>query len=287
MTPLVSVIIPTRNSAKSIGECLEDILSQTYKNVEIMVIDNNSNDSTKEIAKRYTKLVFNKGPERSMQVNFGIRKSKGKYVYYTGSDLLERSKNLIEEAVEKSEKDNADAIYLNVLTNINNPNIWQKARALERKLYFKEPGVSAARFYKRDVFLKLGGFDESFGGISDDLEFQHRLDLGGYKTEFINSFENNANEYDSLKIIVTRALYYGWFISRYMKKHPKKTKEQYRFIRKEFRKKKILFQDKIAFLGFVLYKLVQYFFGGLGVILARISKNNNKIESFLFKLNYG
>jgi len=56
---------------------------QTYKNLEIIIVDNNSSDITKDVARKYTKFVFNKGPERSSQINFGVGIAKGKYVYYT------------------------------------------------------------------------------------------------------------------------------------------------------------------------------------------------------------
>ncbi|AEF97132.1 glycosyltransferase family 2 protein [Methanotorris igneus] len=55
---LVSVIIPTYNSEKTIGICLESIKNQTYKNIEIIVVDKFSNDNTVEIAKKYTDKVF-------------------------------------------------------------------------------------------------------------------------------------------------------------------------------------------------------------------------------------
>lgn len=284
--PLVSVIIPTKNSEKSLEECLSDLRKQTYKNLEILVIDNNSDDKTKDVAKKYTNLVFNKGPERSAQINYGVRKAKGKYIYYTGSDLA-RDKELISQAVQKCEEENFDAVYLNVLTKLRTKSIWEKARALERRVYFKQPGVSAARFYKRSVFLKLKGLDETFGGISDDLEFQHRLDINGYKTAFINAKEYNLREYTSLITIIKRSLYYGWFINGYMKKHPQKTKKQYSFVREEFvTNKKILFKDKYVFCFFVIYKLVQYFFGGVGVVLCRVFKKNHKVEVILHNLNY-
>jgi len=48
--PLVSVIITTRNSERTIDKCLSSIKQQTYKNIEIIVVDNNSADKTKEIA---------------------------------------------------------------------------------------------------------------------------------------------------------------------------------------------------------------------------------------------
>ena len=63
---LVSVIVPTKNSERTLAKCLDSIRNQTYKSIEIIVVDNNSIDSTKEIAKRFTKKVYNKGPERSV-----------------------------------------------------------------------------------------------------------------------------------------------------------------------------------------------------------------------------
>jgi len=54
------------------------------------------------------------------------------------------------------------------------------------------------------LFIKLKGLDESFGGASDDLEFQHRIDLAGYKTAFINAKEYNLREYSSLGTIIKR-----------------------------------------------------------------------------------
>ena len=75
---LVSIIIPTLNEEASLEICLKSIKKQTYKNLETIVVDNFSKDRTPEIAKKYTKLVFKKGNERSAQRNFGAKKAKGK-----------------------------------------------------------------------------------------------------------------------------------------------------------------------------------------------------------------
>ena len=63
--PLVSVVITTKNEEKNIDNCLESIKLQTYPQdrIEIIVVDNNSSDKTKEIARRYTNNVLNCGPE--------------------------------------------------------------------------------------------------------------------------------------------------------------------------------------------------------------------------------
>ncbi|MBA7695274.1 Poly(ribitol-phosphate) beta-N-acetylglucosaminyltransferase TarS [subsurface metagenome] len=80
--PSVSVIITTKNEEKNIENCLKSIKSQTYpqEKIEIVIVDNNSTDSTVKIAKKFTDKVYNKGPERSVQRNFGIEKASGKYI---------------------------------------------------------------------------------------------------------------------------------------------------------------------------------------------------------------
>ena len=51
--PLISIIIPTLNSAKFLKECLDSVKKQTYKNIEVLIIDGGSKDSTVEIIKSY------------------------------------------------------------------------------------------------------------------------------------------------------------------------------------------------------------------------------------------
>lgn len=282
---LVSVIIYCRNSEKFIKSCLESLKNQSYKNIEIIVVDNNSIDDTKTISANYTDKVYNYGPERVNQVNFGVAKSGGSYVMWKGPGTVVEE-TFIEQAVKKCEEESYDAIYFNVLTIVDNPNIWQKVRAIERMCYYKEPGMSSAKFCRKSVFLKLGGLDCEIGAIADDLVFQHRLNLGEYKTGFVDANIYYLGEHNSMKIIIRRSLYYGWLMQRYYKKYPEKFKSQYKFIRKEL-KKNILMHSKTIFIFFIFYKLVQYFFGGLGLLLAKIANDNQKIERILYRMNFG
>ena len=75
---LISVIITTKNSSRTIKRCLKSIKNQSYENIELIVVDNNSIDNTKEIAYKFTNKVFNFSPERSAQRNFGSKKANGK-----------------------------------------------------------------------------------------------------------------------------------------------------------------------------------------------------------------
>jgi glycosyltransferase involved in cell wall biosynthesis len=88
-TPLVSIIITTKNEAKNIENCLLSIQEQSYPNIETIVVDNASTDKTKEIAKQYTDKVYDKGPERSAQRNYGmIDIAQGEYVMFLDADMI-------------------------------------------------------------------------------------------------------------------------------------------------------------------------------------------------------
>src|SRR5206468_1500632 len=102
--PLVSIVIPTKNSGEFLEACLRSIKEQTYTNIEIIVVDNSSSDNTQEIARKYTDKVFTKGPERSAQRNFGAQSSSGDYLLIIDSDM-ELSPNVIAECVEKAQSD--------------------------------------------------------------------------------------------------------------------------------------------------------------------------------------
>jgi len=86
MNPKVSVIIPTYNCARYIPEAIESVLNQTYKDFEIIVVDDGSTDNTKEVLNRYIienliKYIYqnNQGPGAAR--NTGIKAAKGEYVH--------------------------------------------------------------------------------------------------------------------------------------------------------------------------------------------------------------
>lgn len=101
MSTLVSVIITTRNEEKNIERCLKSIKAQSYplEEIEIIVVDNNSVDKTKDIAYKCTAKVYDFGPERSAQRNYGVGKSEGKYILYLDADM-----NLSEKVIEGLEE---------------------------------------------------------------------------------------------------------------------------------------------------------------------------------------
>src|SRR3989475_2310245 len=155
--PLVSVIIPTKNSERTIRPCLESVCAQTYRNFEIVVVDNFSSDSTVRIAKKYADVILLAGPERTSQVKQGAAKSKGDFIYKIDSDfVLEPS--VLEKAVKVALDENAIGV---VIPNLSYPKIsfWSKVRFFERLSYVGSKQIEAARFIRHDAYDTVGGHD--------------------------------------------------------------------------------------------------------------------------------
>ncbi len=115
MNATVSVIIPAFNSAQTIGRAVSSVMSQTYTDIEIIVINDGSTDKTKEICQEFEnqdsriKIInqsqLGPGPAR----NAGLDVAKGEYVYFMDSDD-EIDNNLISICVEKAERESLDLL---------------------------------------------------------------------------------------------------------------------------------------------------------------------------------
>jgi glycosyltransferase involved in cell wall biosynthesis len=112
--PLVSYIVTVKNGEKYIGRTLQGVRDQTYKNIELIVVDNYSTDNTRNIAKNYGAKVYSKGPERSAQLKYGLEVARGKYIFTTGCDLV-ADPDYIEKAVKACEEKGYDAIYTSLV----------------------------------------------------------------------------------------------------------------------------------------------------------------------------
>src|ERR687898_3129642 len=96
---LVTVVIPCYNQAHFLGEAIESVLSQSYPNFEILVVDDGSPDDTSEVASRYppqqVRLISQKNQGVSAARNTGIGHARGEYVVFLDAD-----DRLLPEALE-------------------------------------------------------------------------------------------------------------------------------------------------------------------------------------------
>lgn len=86
---LISVVIPAYNEAKYIGQCIENIIMQDYKLLEIIVIDDGSTDNTSEVVKQYpVDLHTQENQGLSAARNLGLSLAKGEYIHFMDADDL-------------------------------------------------------------------------------------------------------------------------------------------------------------------------------------------------------
>lgn len=153
-----SVIVTTRNEERNIEKCLLSIKNQSFQNLEIIVVDNYSNDRTEELSKKYTEKFYMVGPERSAQRNYGMAiKATGLYVMYIDADMI-LAPTLLGAARDYLEIHNqVSGIYIS--ERILGNRYWSKVRNFERSFY-DGTAIDACRIYKRLDFVSAGGFDE-------------------------------------------------------------------------------------------------------------------------------
>ena len=114
----VSVIIPTYNAENTILKCINSIVKQTYKNIEIIIIDDGSTDSTlnklNDLAKNDDRIIIKKQRNSGVSVarNNGINIASGDYILFVDSDdWLE--KTMIEKMIITAQKENTDIVRCN------------------------------------------------------------------------------------------------------------------------------------------------------------------------------
>ncbi|HPN96157.1 MAG TPA: glycosyltransferase [Candidatus Moranbacteria bacterium] len=224
--PLVSVIITTRNEEKNIGNCLESIKKQKYPTelLEIIVVDNNSEDKTKETALKYTDKFFNKGPERSAQRNYGVEKSSGEYFIYLDADMV-MNENVIDHSIEKI-KSNPEIVALYITEIVTGKKFWSKVRRFERSFY-DGTVIDCVRFIKKDKFLEVGGFDEKLTG-PEDWDLDKKLRNIGKTVLLKTPIYHNEAEFNIRKYLSKKGYYaqnFNAYIAKWGKDDPDVSKQ--------------------------------------------------------------
>lgn len=211
----VSVIISTKNEEKNLEKCLKSVKEQSFpaENVEIIVVDNNSIDKTKEIALKYTEKFFSAGPERSAQKNFGVRKAEGDFFLYLDADMI-LTENVIQECVENVEK-NRNVIGLFIPEIVSGEKYFSKVRRFERSFY-DGTVIDAVRFIKKEKFLEAGGFDEKLYA-AEDWDLDKKLKKFGRFGITKSSLYHNESEFNLAKYLEKKK-YYSKNIDTYILK---------------------------------------------------------------------
>ena len=203
--PTVSVIIPTYNLADYICEAIDSVLNQTFKDFEIIVVDDGSKDNTREVLKKYVNKIsyfFKDNGGIASARNFGIKRSKGDYIALLDADdiwmpdKLEQQINIynidpeIAAVFTDAETFDNNGIIRNSLRPLSAPT---DTKSLKYKIFeagLNDGSVIKGDFYpdlinsnlfaastaliKKSCLEKIGSFDENLV-IDDDYDLWIRI----------------------------------------------------------------------------------------------------------------
>jgi glycosyltransferase involved in cell wall biosynthesis len=209
----VSVVIPTFNSARTIGDCLRSVRAQGYRSVEIMVVDSCSSDDTPNVAQSFGARIIQEKCNAAAARNTGVTNSTGEYVLFLDSDQM-LSCGVIKECVEKCRDEGAEMIVIPEI--FVGRGYWSTCSAVWKNNYSleEEPSKNALlgsyekpRFFvkKRLVQEHLLDHELVWG---EDLDLHERLKRAKAREATCHSKIYHF-EVTSLHDITMRSLHYG------------------------------------------------------------------------------
>ncbi|MDD5650360.1 MAG: glycosyltransferase [Candidatus Nanoarchaeia archaeon] len=204
----LSIIIPTLNEEENILKLLISIKKQSFKDYEIIVADNNSEDKTKSIAKKFkTKIVAGGLPPKAR--NNGARVARGEYLLFLDADVI-LSNNFLNDVINEFEKRKLDiaTTYVEPITNnfsikIQHSiyNFWM---FLMQKIDPHAPGFCILT--KKSIFEKVNGFDETIKLAEDHAymrkAFRNKAKYGILKSKKILVSVRRFNTEGKIKLII-------------------------------------------------------------------------------------
>jgi len=178
----VSVILPCYNGARWIGQAIESVLAQTYKDFELLIIDDGSKDNSKEIVASYLcdermRYIRQENRGFSAAVNRGIKESNGGLIGFIGQDDLWMPNKLELQVNYLSEHRDVDLVHSNYCSidsegriigvrDIKIPQVSSKKKVVEHLFLNNFIGFETV-LVKRKCFNEVGFFDERMVGFSD------------------------------------------------------------------------------------------------------------------------
>jgi len=183
----VSIVVIERNEIRHIEKCLDSLLAQTYPHMEIIVVDGNSTDGTRElIMSKYSryknlKLVIESGLGFAHARNIGVKNSTGDIIAFTGGNEYAHPR-WIENLVKNFKSEDVGGVFGRmVVSDEGNDSLLKKFCKFKRDLEFSRVSSGKGVFgrgtnmaFRRKVFEEVGFFDESLCD-ADDTEFAYRV----------------------------------------------------------------------------------------------------------------
>ena len=200
MNELISVLLSVHNDETNINKAIESILTQKYENIELLLIDDASTDSTYDVCKEYSDIdsrikLFKNNENQGLtkSLNKLIKESNGVFIARQDSDDISYNDRLVDQynllinsdfhACTSLAKIKGTTRVLPGFTKYLSPNITMK---------FKNPFIHGTLLIKNRILEKLGGYDSKFK-YSQDYKLMKDLIDSGYKISIMKQKLYNLN----------------------------------------------------------------------------------------------
>lgn len=206
---MISIIIPVYNGEENLEKCLRHILQSTYKDYEIIVVDDCSDDGSGEIAKRYTEnvITLNKRAGPATARNVGSQKTKGEVLLFIDADIFIMSDTIHHIANFLNENKHIDGVtglYAEKSPSLNfcsrYKHLYLRYKFINMPKFVSVPNT-ALLAVRKDSFKKVKGFN-TYMFTCEDFEFGQRFSKAGYKIYNDKSLEVIHNRYFSFRTLV-------------------------------------------------------------------------------------
>ncbi len=191
--PLISVIMPAYNAEETIEKAILSLLNLNYpkERIELLIVDNNSSDSTVDIIGKYPVTLLQECEKQSSYAarNLGVKVAKGEIYAFTDADCIV-DVNWVMMGIEALQKADlvggkVEFIYSEKKTSSE---MYDSLISMDNELYIlsSKGATTANLFVKSSIFSKIGLFDDTVvsGG---DMEWTIRASNSGYKIEYSNA----------------------------------------------------------------------------------------------------
>ncbi len=243
----ISVVVVCYNEERNLREILDSLVAQTYppEQFEVIVVDNNSSDSTFEIASDYARrhhhfrVVRNPVQGIAPSRNVGLREARFEYVAFTDADCIVPGNwlEVLAEGMERYKDIMPELVAVgggNIAADLSNPflealaitlnSFWGSHGSTQGMLFTTDTEVphipTLNILYEKQAVLEAGGFDESFGNICEDPELNHRLKRAGKRFMFLHDAVVRHKLRPDLRSWLRNVFKYGKGRSWLMRKHP-------------------------------------------------------------------
>ncbi|PJA98317.1 MAG: hypothetical protein CO128_07895 [Ignavibacteriales bacterium CG_4_9_14_3_um_filter_30_11] len=210
-TPLVSINILSHNRKNCLKQTLNKVFEQNYKNIEVIVVDNNSNDGSVEMIEKEfnnVEVIYLEKNIGASALNISFKKSKGEYILILDDDSYPIANTIEEGLMSFKQKNNIKIVSFNIFNT--NTNRSQTDYFIENELSFIGCGV----MIKNDLLKMLNGFSEHYFIYHNELDLSIRTLNLGFKIKYLPNTAVIHDQKGQANIIVSKFRY-----SNYMKSY--------------------------------------------------------------------